>query len=308
LKVIYRAKARRRKGKTWRLCAFARILFSDMLKSMRGYIFFNGDIIAADEKLVGAGSRGLRYGEGVFETIRYVNGRAPLLPYHYERLMQGLQTLQFEVPAHFTASYILAAIEALCRKNELEQSARVRLNVCRGEEKETCVIMETMPIPEGHDAFNEKGWKVDIYGEAKKSCDALSNLKSNNYLPYIMAAGYAKSRGLNDCLVLNSYERICDSSIANVFWVKNKQVFTPPLSEGCIAGVMRRYVIEKLREAGMPLEEKICTKQKLLQADEVFLTNALFGARWVEEFREKKYINKLSAQLYKQIVKPLFFR
>jgi branched-chain amino acid aminotransferase len=270
---------------------------------MRGFIFFNGEIIAADEKLIGAGNRGLRYGEGVFETIRYINGKIPLLAYHSHRLMHGLHTLQFEIPAHLSPTYIADAVTALCRKNNYEQSARIRLNVFRGEEKETCLIIESMAIPDGYDQFNEKGWTLDIYKEVKKSCDIFSNLKSNNYLPYAMAATYAKRQGLDDCLVLNSYERICDSSIANIFWVKEKQVFTPPLSEGCIAGVMRRYLTEKLRAAGYAMEEMICTKQKLQEADEIFLTNALFGIRWVQQLRETTYTSKISSQLYKQFIK-----
>lgn len=272
---------------------------------MRGFIFFNGEIIPANEKIVGAANRGLRYGEGVFETIRY-NGKIPLLTYHFDRLSNGLQTLQIDQPAQFSSTYISEAISALCRKNNMEQSARIRLNVFRGEEKETCLIIESMPIPAGYDQLNEKGWTVDIYKEVKKSCDILSNLKSNNYLPYAMAATYAKSQGLHDCLVLNSYERICDSSIANIFWAKDKQLFTPPLSEGCIAGVMRKYLTEKLRTAGYAMEEMICTKQKLQEADEIFLTNALFGIRWVQQLRDTTYTNKTAAQLYKQYIKSLF--
>lgn len=270
---------------------------------MRGYIFFNGEFIPAHEKLVGANNRGLKYGEGVFETIRMAKEKIPLLNGHFDRLHHGLQMLQFDIPAHLSASYLNDAILTLCRKNSMEQSARIRVNAFRGTGKECHLVIESMPMPDGYDQLNEKGWTVDIYKEIRKSCDQLSNLKSNNYLPYTMAADYAKSQNLNDCLVLNSHERICDSSIANIFWVKDKQVFTPPLSEGCIAGVMRRYMIEKIKATGNPLEERICTKQNLQEADEVFLTNALFGIRWVQHYREKFYTNKTSSQLYRQFVK-----
>jgi branched-chain amino acid aminotransferase len=276
------------------------------------YIHFNGEIINADEKIVGPRNRGLRYGDGVFETIRLVNGKIPLLPYHFDRLLHGLQKLQFEIPGHFSSTYISESILSLCQKNNLEHSARIRLNVFRGngtlfsiEEKTPCIVIESEPMPDGYDSFNEKGWAIDIYKEAKKSCDTYSNLKSNNYLPYVMAAIHAKSSGLNDCLLLNSYDRVCDSTIANIFWVANNQVYTPPLSEGCVAGVMRRYMVEKMRDAGIVIEEKICVKQKLKEADEIFLTNALFGIRWVEQLRDKTYTNKISSQFYKKFVLPL---
>lgn len=273
---------------------------------MQGYIHFNGELITADEKLVGARNRGLRYGDGVFETIRVEQGKIPLISYHLERLIHGLHTLHFELPDHLSLQYITAAMLELGRKNDMEQQARVRLNLFRGNGTDLNIIIESEPLAGNYSSFNENGFVVDIYKDVKKSCDILSNLKSNNYLPYAMAAFHAKANGLNDCLVMNSYDRICDSTIANIFWIKDKQLFTPPLSEGCVAGVMRRYLGEKMLDAGYALEEMICTRQKLLEADEVFLTNALFGIRWVQQLRDSTYSNKLSAQLYKQFVKPLF--
>jgi branched-chain amino acid aminotransferase len=280
---------------------------------MQGYIHFNGEIIQADEKLVGARNRGLRYGDGIFETIRVVNGNIPLLSYHFDRLMPALQTLQFDIPTHLSAVYLSESILSLCRKNNLEQSARIRLNVFRGngtlfsiEEKDPCIIIEAEPFPDAYNQLNENGWVIEIYKEARKSCDIFSNLKSNNYLLYAMAALDVQKQGINDCLLLNNFERICDTTIANFFWVKDKQVFTPPLSEGCVAGVMRRYLIEKMREAGYAVEEQICTKLKLAEVDELFLTNALFGIRWVQTLRYKTYTNKMSTQLYNQFIKTLF--
>jgi branched-chain amino acid aminotransferase len=275
-------------------------------------IHYNGEIIDGNEKIAGARNRGLRYGDGLFETIKVVNGKIQLESFHYDRLFQGLKTLQFELPGFFSPAYLSESILSLCRKNNCEQLARVRLNVFRGngtlfnvEDPYPYVIIETETVPAGYASFNENGLSIDIYKEVKKSCDILSNLKSNNFLPYILAGRYAKDNDLNDCLLLNSYDRICDSTIANIFWVKNNQVFTPPLSEGCVAGVMRRYLIQKIQGAGIAIEEMICPKQKLAEADEIFLTNALSGIRWVAQLRDKSFTNKLSMELYKQFIQTL---
>lgn len=264
----------------------------------------------AGEKVAGARNRGLRYGEGVFETMLVKEGTVRLGQYHYERLMDGLKTLQIERPTFFSSVLEYATI--LCKKNNMAALARVRLTVFRGngtltnlEDQMPNAIIESEPVSAGYTTYNEKGLTIDIYKDVKKSCDMLSNLKSNNYLPYQVAANHAKNNQLDDCLVLNSYDRICESSISNIFWVKNNQVFTPPLSEGCVAGVMRRYLIEKIQAAGYAIEEMICPKQKLLEAEEVFLTNALTGIRWVQQFRDKTFTNKLSSQLYKQFIKTL---
>lgn len=276
------------------------------------YIFFNGEIIPATERIAGARNRGLRYGDGVFETMKLLNGKIVLDAFHFERLFHGLQVLQFDIPTYLTPAWLSQATTALCRKNYLEASARIRLNVFRGngslsstEGDATNVVIEAEALANGYTSFNEQGLVIDIYKEVKKSCDILSNLKSNNYLLYIMAAQFAKANELNDCLLLNSYDRICDASIANIFWIKEEQVFTPPLSEGGVAGVMRRFLVESIREAGFAMEERILTRQTILEADEVFLTNSLFGIRWVKKLREKTYSNTLSTKLYRQLIKPL---
>jgi branched-chain amino acid aminotransferase len=117
-----------------------------------------------------------------------------------------------------------------------------------------------------------------------------------------MGAFYAKENRLDDCLILNSYGRICDATIANVFWVKDKSVYTPPLSEGAVAGVMRRHLLNILPQKDYRMEEKILEIADLKEADELFLTNATFGIRWVKEFQRREFKNTLSATIYPLLV------
>jgi branched-chain amino acid aminotransferase len=121
-----------------------------------------------------------------------------------------------------------------------------------------------------------------------------------------LAALYTKEKKLNDCLVLNSNGNIADSTIANVFIIKDGVVFTPSLSEGCISGVMRRFLIEKLRSTDFELREEALAIKNLEEADEVFLTNAIKGIRWVKQFRYKIYPNINTMKIYEQIIKKNF--
>src|SRR5690606_7671777 len=121
-----------------------------------------------------------------------------------------------------------------------------------------------------------------VYGDAKKSCDRLANIKTNNFLPYALAALHAKKNEWNDALVLNSHDRVCESTVANVFWIKGNVVYTPPLSEGCIGGVTRGHLLGRLKEEGIGVQEEPATLEILLQADELFLTNTISGLRWVK--------------------------
>jgi len=154
-------------------------------------------------------------------------------------------------------------------------------------------IIECWPLDESINKLNENGLVIDVYPDARKSRDIFSNLKSSNFLPYTMAAIYAKENKLNDCLLLNESGNIADATTANLFIIKDGMITTPALSEGCVNGVMRRYLLERLKgeDRGFKTEESIITIDNLLHADEVFLTNAIKGIRWVKRFRGTTYGN-----------------
>lgn len=276
---------------------------------MDQYIYFDGKILPADSPLVSADNRGLRYGDGLFETIKVVNNTILREQLHFERLFQGMELLQFDIPTHCTPASLASQVLQLCKKNKVEKAARVRLAVLRGngglydpEHLHPQIIIQTWALPDNYMQLNENGLVVDVCTGIAKSCDMLSHLKSNNYLPYVMAAFYAKKNRLNDALVLNSHNRICDTTIANIFLVKDGQLITPPLSEGCVAGVMRRYLLTAVAEAGYTITENPVTIEMVQSANEMFLTNALYGIRWVKQCGEKQFSNQLSAELYHQFV------
>jgi branched-chain amino acid aminotransferase len=147
---------------------------------------------------------------------------------------------------------------------------------------------------------------LGVFEAGKKSCDAFSHLKSNNYLLYALAAQYAKQQKWNEAVVLNQHSRICDATIANIFFIKNTIVHTPHLTEGCVEGVMRKYLIENCTKSGITIEEGAYNATHLLEADEIFLTNAFYGIRWIKRFGERQYQYNQSAQFFQQFVKPLF--
>jgi branched-chain amino acid aminotransferase len=262
-----------------------------------------------DTPIVPAGSRGLRYGDGMFETMKMVDEELRLEQYHFERLFKGLELMKFSLPSHFTAAYLREQVLSLVEKNNLKKAARVRLNTFRKNgglydpvEGSPDFVIEAWPLPENYLRLNEIGLIVDVFDEARKSCDRFSSIKSNNYLPYVMGAFYARENKLNDCLILNSHGRICDATIANVFWVKNKCVYTTPLSEGSVAGVMRRHLLDILPKKGFNVEERILEIADLQKANELFLTNATSGIRWVKKFRQLEFENTLSATIYELLV------
>ncbi len=231
---------------------------------------------------------------------------------HFDRFFNGLSILQFEIASTFTSDFILKKIQGLCAKNKHESHARVRLMVVRSDggifdpvNLFPNYFIESWPLQPGM-KLNENGLVIGLLPDVKKSCDKLSNLKSNNYLPYIMAGLYAKQQRLNDCIVLNTFGRICDSAIANVFIVKGNKIFTPPLSEGCVAGVMRRWMLEKFVLQDFDIIEQPLTTDDLLDADEMFLTNSIHYLRWVGSFQNKFYGNSLTRAIYQEIIRTIY--
>jgi branched-chain amino acid aminotransferase len=272
---------------------------------------FDGAVLPADQGILTADNRGFRYGDGLFETMLAGGGRIRLGPYHFERLLSGMRTLRFEPAAQF-ASTIERQILELCAINSEAGYSRVRLTVFRGDGSLTDTIdtfphyiIQSSPWPAGSNGWNAEGLVIDIFADGRKACDAYATLKSNNYLLYSLAAMYGRERGLDDCLVLNSHGRLADSTIANLFYIKDHRFYTPPLSEGCVAGVMRRYLLEALPRAGYSVLEQPVSPEELPGADEVFLTNALRGIRWVRSFRGITYGNRLAAAVHEQIIQKM---
>lgn len=279
------------------------------------YIFYNGSLTRTTKLYISPDNRSFRYGDGFFETMKMVNGKIILPQMHLDRLFNSLHRMHFQRPDYFTSDYILDSIQAVARKNYHDKLVRVRFTVFRGDGGLYDVnnhfphhLVQTWPMDADNQQFNEKGLVIDIFQDARKNCDQYSSIKTNNYLPSAMGALWAKQRKLNDVLLLNPYDRIADATIANVFIVQDSIIKTPPLDEGPINGVMRRYLLECARAKNMPFEVKPLTTGDVLNASEVFLTNAVFGIRWVKQVGDKEYGNSVSSSLYRECIAEGLFK
>ena len=267
------------------------------------YFNYNGKILLENELIIGPTNRGLRYGDGIFETIKLKNGELILGNEHFARLWKGMQMLQFDIPKLFTPEKLEEEILHLAKKNKLS-TARIRLTIIRGnggiydpKNHTPNYIIEAIKLPEDNGPLNINGLQICLFEDAVKSIDLFSNLKTNNYLPYFMGAIFAKKQQCNDALILNSKGNICDTTIANIFYIKEETIYTPALTEGCVAGVMRQWIIDNVGEFNFKVVKTAISKEDLLMAEEVFLSNSIYNIRWVASFENKKYENKQIAKL-----------
>jgi branched-chain amino acid aminotransferase len=266
----------------------------------------NGELANAHQPLIAVQNRAFRYGDGLFETMKCVNGAIALQHLHFERLFTGMNQLMFQIPGWFTTEFLTRQILQLISANNHQSVSRIRLMVFRGSGglydanlAEFNFLIESFPLPAS--AVNED-LVIGVYDKARKSQDLFSSIKSNNFLPYTVAAHHARNAGWHDAIILNTSDRVADSTISNVFIIKNNIISTPALSEGCVAGVMRRFLLGKLSAAAYQVNEAGITPEALYAADEVFLTNAVSGIRKVKTAGDRHYSFHLTTQLAQEFL------
>lgn len=268
------------------------------------FICFNGELKPENEPVFTIQNRGFKYGDGVFETIKVWKGDMPFANLHFERLFSSLKLLK--IHHGLTQVLLTNLIIELCKKNGCDHLGRVRLAVYRNENNAAGFVIEAIALHEESNGWNEKGLIIDLYPYARKSKDAFANLKSANFLPYVLAGIFASENNLDDSILLNADHHICDTSKANIFLVKNHQLFTPALHQGCVNGVMRRFLIDHCKLLGFKVHQQEITNEDLTNAEEVFLTNAIYGMRWVRSFRDRNYANAITASIYRQLVATIY--
>lgn len=268
------------------------------------FICLNGDMLPAGEPSLLHTNRAFCYGDALFETIHANGTRLQFFDDHYRRLEKGMKILGMEKNPGIGQENLKASLIKLLNKNHLYNGVRVRLSIFRDTggyytpEASSCSFLaETIPLQSDKYLLNEKGLKTDLFTGIRKQPDILANLKTANSLLYIIAAQERKQRGLDDCILLNTENRIIESVISNIFLLKNGILLTPALEEGCVDGVMRRQILRIAKREGIEcLESRIC-EPDLPEADECFLTNAISGIRWVVAYRHKRFYNKTAKRL-----------
>jgi len=262
------------------------------------YVNYNGTFFKDNENIFGVENRAFRYGDALFETIRVVNGKPCFIEDHFKRLKKGMSILKMK-SSSISFKELQTQLENLLIKNKIEEGGRVRITVFRvadglytpKNEKKSYVI-EANPLKSNDYILNDRGLKIDVFNEYKRNKTALSQIKTTNNIPHILSGIFKEENNLDDCIILNEQGRIAEAISSNIFLIKNNSIYTPGMDEGCMLGVMRKQVLRISEELKYNVFEGMLTGSMLLQADEIFLTNAISGLLWVKEYRNKKYTNK----------------
>jgi len=251
-------------------------------------INFNGKIISADQKIFDSQNRGFLYGDALFETIRMSEGKIPFLENHVNRLLQGLHFFKYKIPKKYTPSFFKKEIKKIAAGN-----ARIRITVFRSngglytpKNNRPQFLISTSPLASPHFSLNKKGLKIGIFDDVKLPCLPISNFKTCNSSPYILAGLNKQERNLDDVIMLNEKGRISEASSSNIFLIKKNKIITPSLSEGCVAGTMRKTILEIASEKNYLIQEIPLKLANLKNAEEIWLTNAISGIKWIAQIEQ----------------------
>ncbi len=278
------------------------------------FILFNGHYHRKEDFGLSYQNRAFCYGDALFETM-YANGtQIQFFADHMIRLRFGMKTLGMEIPSIIDNDSIELEITKLLHKNKLYQGVRIRLTVFRNEggkytpkDNSVSYLAETEYLEHEQYYLNSKGLSIGLFSQIKKPVNKLSNLKSANALIYIQAGLYARQNNHDDCLLLNEQNHLVEGISSNLFLIKENTLYTPPLSDGPVAGIMRKQILKIADSLNIKVVNKqSCDEQQLLQADEVFLTNSISGIRWVVGYKDRRYFNHTSKVLMDALNKYAF--
>lgn len=265
----------------------------------------NGKLIPEPELLLSKENRGFYYGDGFFETIRLIHGAPVHLADHLDRMSRSFQFLQLTPPFTPDVATLSGLILELAAANRIREGGRMRITFYRQSggfytphTDHTGYLMECCAMESNLFEINRNGLHLTLYTQNLKPVQPLYALKSLNSLIYVLSGIYARNHQCDEALIMNDYENIIETTHSNLFIVRNGTILTPGLDEGCIPGIMRRNVLKIIEnKSSYNLERGIIRQKDIMEADEIFLTNAVRGIQWVVGFKGKRYYHTVSANL-----------
>lgn len=268
----------------------------------------NGTIVSQEENIL-TQNRAFLYADAVFETVKIVNSKILFLEDHYFRLMASMRVVRMEIPMNFTMEYLEEQILSVVNANGVSDSARARITVYRNDggyylPKNNTVSFLVHAIALGNTKylFSSAPYEVDLYKDFYITKQLLSSIKTTNKMINITASIFADENGLDNCLLLNDSKNVVEAIQGNVFMLLGNKLVTPPVSEGCLNGIMRKQILQMAKKMeNIEVVEEIISPFDLQKADEIFITNVIKGIQPITKYRKKEYTVKLAEKLVENL-------
>lgn len=270
----------------------------------------NGRIVAKSNAFLNFFNRGFTYGDAVFETIK-VNSERPIFwEAHYFRLMASMRMLRMDIPMHFTPEFLESEIISLVKSyGQSSLSYRVKLYVHRkpgglytpsSNEIEYAITIDDLCS----DLYiiSEDDYEVELFKDYLIAPNLLSTLKTNNKIVNVVGSIFAKENNYANCFLLNTNKHVIEALNGNLFLVQGNTIKTPPITDGCLKGIIRQKIIDIIKsDSDLTLEEVSISAFELQKSDEIFITNVVCGIQPVTKYRKKRFDSFVSKSLLNKL-------
>jgi branched-chain amino acid aminotransferase len=267
-------------------------------------INFNGTIQDSSATLTEK-NRGFLFGDAVFETLKVLDNKVLFAEDHYFRLMASMRICRMEIPMNFTLEYFEEQILTLTNSLDYTDSARVRMTIFRDSDgfylpktNDVGFVIVANRLNSKKYMLSKDFYEVELYKDFYVSKHLLSTLKTTNKMINITGSIFAKENDYHNCLLLNDDKNVVEALNGNIFMKMGNSIITPPISDGCLNGIMRKQLIELINKMeGFECVEKSISPFDLQKSDELFITNVIVGVQPITKYRKKEFGIDFSIQL-----------
>jgi len=271
-------------------------------------INYNGQLYSS-ETILSNSNRGFLYGDAVFETVKIANSKILFLEDHYFRLMSAMRIVRMEIPMNFTMEYFEEQILILVNTLNYSQSARARITVFREdggnylpETNTVSYLISASKLQSEHYSIVNNQYEVDLYKDYYVAKHLLSSIKTTNKIINVTASIFAKENSLDNCLLINENKNIIEALQGNLFMLVDNKLITPPISEGCLNGIMRKQIISIVKKMPkMVVAEEPISPFELQKASELFITNVIKGIQPITRYRKTEYKTDFAIKLLQEL-------
>jgi branched-chain amino acid aminotransferase len=245
-------------------------------------IFLNGEFVPELQAVVPINDRGFMYGDGLFETMRVVNGRPFRMAQHLERLTRGADFLKIKCP--FTSKALQDFARQLIEQNQMPE-AILRVVLTRGpgergytpEAGGTPTLAMSLHLAPPCDVENPVCWSLITSSIRIPAGDPMASFKTMNKLTHVVARMEAVEKGADEALLVNTNGEAAEAASGNLFWMSGGGVCTVPTDSGALPGITRAVVLEICQSLGIPAGQRVIQPGALRNCEGIFITQSVFG-------------------------------
>ena len=262
-------------------------------------VYNNSEYIQLQDLSIELDNRAFNFGDGFFETVKIINSNAFNFSVHYLRIIESCSILSLDF--NNTEQELTKIIKTLIVKNNII-TGTVKLHFSRDSKGKYLPVsskVNLLIITNKGEGFNiVKPVELCFYTDEIKTKSKLSTIKSCNALVSVLSSIYARGNNFDNAILFNTDDNVIECFNSNIFIVKEDIIYTPPVSDGCVSGTMRGWVLNH-----EIVIEKSLSKKEILNADEMFITNAVRGIIPIKKVEETEFFSfELSAQLQKVLI------